>query len=92
MREIRTSGSEGGGCEPNRISLPLSYRSWAPACEAVSKSAGAPQISRFVVPAKAGIQGFSHLPWAPACAGATIGEGALITVSFAGVPSLGFPR
>jgi hypothetical protein len=24
MREIRTSGSEGGGCEPNRISLPLS--------------------------------------------------------------------
>ena len=24
MREIRTSGSEGGGCETNRFSLPLS--------------------------------------------------------------------
>ena len=24
MREIRTSGSEGGGVEPNRLSLPLS--------------------------------------------------------------------
>ena len=24
MREIRTSGSEGGGAEPNRFSLPLS--------------------------------------------------------------------
>ena len=24
MREIRTSGSEGGGAEPNRLSLPLS--------------------------------------------------------------------
>ncbi len=24
MREIRTSGSEGGGTEPNRFSLPLS--------------------------------------------------------------------
>ena len=26
MREIRTSGSEGGGTEPNRPSLPLSKR------------------------------------------------------------------
>ena len=26
MREIRTSGSEGGGCETNRFSLPLSER------------------------------------------------------------------
>ena len=26
MREIRTSGSEGGGTEPNRPSLPLSRR------------------------------------------------------------------
>lgn len=26
MREIRTSGSEGGGTEPNRSSLPLSRR------------------------------------------------------------------
>ena len=24
MRQIRTSGSEGGGCETNRFSLPLS--------------------------------------------------------------------
>ncbi len=32
MREIRTSGSAGGGCEPNRISLPLSSLAWIPAC------------------------------------------------------------
>jgi hypothetical protein len=37
MREIRTSGSEGGGVEPNRPSLPLSVLQvfeqlpWAPA-------------------------------------------------------------
>ena len=28
MREIRTSGSEGGGVEPNRPSLSLSWRDW----------------------------------------------------------------
>ena len=27
MREIRTSGSEGGGSETNRLSLPLSVKS-----------------------------------------------------------------
>ncbi len=32
MREIRTSGSEGGGTEPNRFSLPLSWRVNAPRC------------------------------------------------------------
>jgi hypothetical protein len=31
MREIRTSGSEGGGAEPNRRSLPLLSQPWAPA-------------------------------------------------------------
>jgi hypothetical protein len=31
MREIRTSGSEGGGVEPNRRSLPLSFLPWIPA-------------------------------------------------------------
>jgi hypothetical protein len=34
MREIRTSGSEGGGIEANRFSLPLSSRRldrWTPA-------------------------------------------------------------
>jgi hypothetical protein len=31
MREIRTSGSEGGGAEPNLRSLPLSWPTWVPA-------------------------------------------------------------
>jgi len=31
MREICTSGSEGGGIETNRFSLPLSSQKWIPA-------------------------------------------------------------
>jgi len=31
MREIRLSGSEGGGTEANRSSLPLSQQRWIPA-------------------------------------------------------------
>jgi hypothetical protein len=43
-----------------------------PTKEAVRKSAGAPQISRFVVPAKAGTQGFQSL--APcSCQGQALG-------------------
>src|SRR6516164_3708459 len=38
MRETRTSGSEGGGGEPNRRSLPLLWRTWIPAFEAVIQS------------------------------------------------------
>ncbi len=50
MREIRTSGSEGGGAEPNRPSLPLSVLLWAPAFAGVTgfyivvaSKGGAPQ-------------------------------------------------
>ena len=32
MREIRTSGSEGGGVDYIRRSLPLSSLAWIPAC------------------------------------------------------------
>jgi hypothetical protein len=42
MREIRTSGSEGGGIESNRFSLPYQGQAtenpWIPAFEAVRKS------------------------------------------------------
>ncbi len=41
MREIRTSGSEGGGVEYNRRSLPLSSLAWIPAgaCPRAARSA-----------------------------------------------------
>ncbi len=42
MREIRTSGSEGGGTEPNRFSLPLS----AKCRKCVLKDAGFPSRCR----------------------------------------------
>ena len=37
MREIRTSGSEGGGVEPNRPSLPLSWRHRLELSQAVAR-------------------------------------------------------
>ena len=40
MREIRTSGSEGGGVEPNRPSLPLSWQKWVPAFAGKTRAAG----------------------------------------------------
>ena len=56
--------------------------------EAVRKSAGDPQIFRFVAPAQPEPRGFSHVPRAPAFAGATIGKGAdLIVRACAGVTS-----
>src|SRR5215831_4993307 len=47
---------------------------WIPAREVVRKSADAPQISRFVVPAKAGTQGFQSLALGPRFRGGKIGE------------------
>jgi hypothetical protein len=46
MREIRLSGSEGGGDELNRLSLPLS---WVPALRLFSKQATQPRNSELGV-------------------------------------------
>jgi hypothetical protein len=58
MREIRTSGSEGGGIESNRFSLPLSGFRYSSICERSRR------LRKYVgARAAAG--------WTPACAGVT---------------------